>query len=245
MKTLNTIIATLCVLTFSIVGSVQAQHFDVEFGYFNGGIEFESEGPGIDSAGVFETEFEVFNPDGTQLAEDPGFASNFVEGTETFNTASGDSIFINVNQSSTFGTYLTYFNPQTGQFEATDASITIEDNSPAVTSDLVVTGTGLSGDLSQFLVTSNGSEIDTHVDYILSADAQDGAYGLLLNLTSDNLSGELTNVESEQFFVVFNNGLSERAFEGAVDNFIGNAIPEPSACFVLSMLTLGALRRRR
>ena len=241
-------IFTFCVCTFAFAGSlthVQAQHFDVEFGYFNGEIEFETEGPGIDALGIFETEFEFENMDGSQVAEDPGFASNFVEGDETFSVTSGDNIFINVNQSSTLGSYLTFFNTTSGAFESTNATITVEDNSPAGTSDLVVTESGLSGDLSQFLVTSDGTEIDTHVDYILSAGAQDGVYGLLLNLESDNLSGDLTQTDSGQFWVLFNNGLSERAFETAVGNFSTSSIPEPSSFIVLAALSTGLLRRKR
>lgn len=244
MKLLN--IFTLCVLSITILNLpvlAQEGHFDVEFGYFDGGIEFETTGSAIDAIGIFESEFEVFNADGTQVAEDPGFASNFVEGTESFSVTSGDSIFANVNQSSTFGTHLTYFNPLTGNFESTDATFTIEDNSPVATSDLVVSSSGLSGDLSQFIVTSDGSEIDSHLDFILSADAQDGVYGLLLNLESDNLSGDLLQNESGQFWVVFNNGLDERTFEASVENF--SAVPEPSSFMVLSVLMTGMLRRKR
>ncbi len=120
----------LCGCLAVATASAQEEHSDIEFGYFDGLIEFESDGPGIDAAGVFEAEFEVFNMDGTKEAEDPGFASNFSEGSESFLVTSGDSIFLTVNQSSTFGSYLTYFNPATGQFESTSATFTIEDNSP-------------------------------------------------------------------------------------------------------------------
>lgn len=246
MKLHNIFSTCVCIFAIACSSSISAQeHFDVEFGYFDGAIEFESDGPGIDAMGVFETEFEVFNMDGTQEAEDPGFASNFIEGDEVFSVTSGDSIFANVNQSSTFGSYLTYFNTSSGEFESTSATITIEDNSPGGTSDLVVTDSGVSGDLSQFIVTSDGSEIDTHVDFILSADAQEGAYALLLNLESDNLSGDLTDTESGRFWVVFNNGLNETVFDNAVDNFRGTSVPEPSSFVVLAALTTGMLRRKR
>ena len=223
--------------------TVSAQHFDVEFGYFGGVIEFESDVAGIDAAGVFESEFEFTNMDGSQVAEDPGFASNFMEGNENFVVTSGDSVFVNVNQSATLGSYLTYFDPSTGNFESTNETVTIEDNSPAGTSDLIVTETGLSGSLSQFVVTSDGSEIDSHVDYILSADAQAGVYGLLLNIESDNLSGDLTDTTSEQFWVLLNNGLSEDVFEASVQNFV--AVPEPSSAAVLALICAGGLVRRR
>ena len=224
-------------------GSVFAQHTDVEFGYEGGLIEFESDGPGIDAAGIFESEFEVMNMDGTQVAEDPGFASNFVEGNESFMVTSGDSIFVNVNQSATFSTFLTYFNPNTNQFEVTNSTMTVEDNSPGGTSNLIVSANGLSGDLSQFVTTSDGSEIDSHVDYILSANAEEGVYGLLLNIESDNLSGDLTDTTSDRFWVLFNNGLSESVFEASVENF--SAVPEPSCIAIIALSMTCALRRNR
>ena len=232
------------VLSLMVASSAMAQkHFDVEFGYVDGLIDFESDGPGIDAAGIFEAEFEQMNMDGSQVAEDPGFASNFTKGNESFMVTSGDTIFLNVNQSSTFGSFLTYFNPVSGQFESTDATMTVEDNSPNGTTDLVVTDSGLSGDLSQFLITSDGSEIDTHVDYILSSGAQAGIYGLLLNIESDNMSGDLDAATSEQFWVLFNNGLTEETFEAGVGNF--QAIPEPSCAVIVTLMMVGVARRRR
>ena len=234
--------AMFCVFGAHVLDA-QEEHFDVEFGYEDGSLIFESSGPGIDAAGIFEAEFEVLNMDGSQVAEDPGFASNFMEGDETFSITSGDSMFLNANQSSTLGSYLTYFNPASNQFESTDATITIEDNSPGATSDLIVTESDLSGDMSQYVVTSDGFEIDTHVDYILSSGAQEGLYGILLNLESDNLSGDLSVATSDQFWVVFNNGLSEEVFEGAIGNF--SAVPEPSSSVIIVAVALGILRRKR
>ena len=232
-------------LTLLFCSPTFAQHFDVEFGYEGGTIIFENDTPGIDAAGIFESEFEVFNGDGTQVAEDPGFASNFTKGDEAFSVASGDSIFVNVNQSATLGGFLNYYNPISGAFESTDASFTIEDNSPALTFDLTITENALSGDLSQFVTTSTGAEIDSHVDFILSSGAQDGVYGLLLNIESDNLSGELTSNTSEAFWVLFNNGLSEEVFENAVGNFEATAVPEPTACIFAPVALVALLKRRR
>ena len=225
-------------------GSAMAQHSDVEFGYEAGGIIFESDGPGIDAAGVFESEFEVFNMDGTKVAEDPGFASNFTEGDETFSVTAGDSVFVNVNQSPTLGSFLTYFDPVSNQFTSSAATFTITDNSPMFTTDLVIDENGLvSGDTSQFIITSTGAEIDSHVDFTLSSGAADGAYGLLLSIESDNASGDLNDVTSDTYWVVFNNGLLEEDFERAVARFSG--VPEPSAFGIVSVLALAALRRKR
>ena len=231
-------------ITLLFTGSAltYAQHTDVEFGYEGGGIIFESENMGIDASGVFESEFEAMNMDGSQVAEDPGFASNFTKGTEMFEVTSGDSIFLNVNQSSTLGSYLTYYNPVSGSFESTNATFTIEDNSPGMTSDLIISESGLMGDLSQFLITSTGDEIDTHVDYILSSGAAPGVYGLLLNIESDNAMGGLNNTTSDAFWVVFNNGLSEDDFEAGVSAFV---VPEPSACVLLPIAFAAFLRRKR
>ncbi len=238
---LKTIFSLSLVSLFA--GVAFAQHSDIEFGYENGSIFFESDGPGINAAGVFESEFEIFPMDGTKIAEDPGFASNFMEGMETFEVANGDSIFVNVNQSAHFGGFLTYFNPLSGEFESTNATFTIQDNSPMVTSDLVVSEGGLAGDLSQFVVTSDGSEIDSHVDFVLSSGAADGAYGLLLNIESDNASGELTDATSEAFWVVFNNGLDKDVFESAVGRF--TVVPEPGSAGVIAIGLLFFARRKR
>lgn len=237
--------ATLIAMVLAISSPVLAQHSDVEFGYEGGQIFFETEGPpGIDAVTVFESEFEIFNMDGTQVAEDPGFATNFTEGDEVFMVTPGDSLFVNVNQSTTLGSFLTFFNPATMSFETTTATFTIEDNSPGGTSDLIVSAGGLAGDFSQFIATSEGFEIDAHVDFILSSGAEAGAYGLLLNIESDNLSGDLTDTTSELFWVVFNNGLSEQAFASAVSQFTV-AIPEPSAALLIAASSLALLRRRR
>ncbi len=243
MKIFHRVCSVLAVLV--LTGSLFAQHSDVEFGYEGGLIEFETSGPpGIDALTVFESQFEVFNMDGTQVAEDPGFASNFTEGAEMFMVTSGDSIFLNVNQSATLGSFLTFFNPASMSFETTAATFDIQDNSPGGTTDLIVSSDGLVGDLSQFIVTSTGFEIDTHVDFILSSGALEGAYGLLLNLESDNLSGDLTDTTSGAFWVVFNNGLSEEDFESAVSQFT-SPVPEPSATLLIFASGLALLRRRR
>ena len=219
MKNTFTSIAA-CAALLLVSSTTFAQHFDVEFGYEDGVIVFENEEAGIDGAGIFESEFEVFNPDGTQVAEDPGFASNFMEKDEAFFVEDGDSFFVNVNFSNTLGTYLAYFNPVTNSFETTTAFFLIEDNSPNLTTDMMVTADQVTGDTSQFIVTSSGAEIDSHVDYVLSAGAADGVYGLLVNMESDNLSGVLTDDRSAPFWVLFNNGLEEEDFEAAVENFL-------------------------
>ncbi|MEM9410130.1 MAG: hypothetical protein AAGA30_03390 [Planctomycetota bacterium] len=233
----------VCLLAAS-QGFAQEMHSDIEFGYEGGFIEFESDGSGIDSAGVFEADFELEG--GVLEAENPGFASNFIEddgmgNVEEFMVTSGDNIFLNANASATFGTFLTYYNPATGSFESTSATITIEDNSPTLTGDLVISENDAIGDASQFLITSTGAEIDTHVDFILSNGAATGAYGLLLNLESDSTA--LTSNTSENFWIVFNNGLGEEAYESAVDRF--TAVPEPSAVSILLVSSLALLRRNR
>ena len=95
------------------------------------------------------------------------------------------------------------------------------------------------------MTTSTGAEIDSHVDFILSSGAADGVYGLLLNIESDNLSGELTSNTSEAFWVLFNNGLSEEVFENAVGNFEATAVPEPTACIFAPVALVALLKRRR
>jgi hypothetical protein len=126
-------------------------------------------------------------------------------------------------------------------FGLTDATLTIVDNSPGFTDDLVIGNTNLiSGDNPQFIAQADlSNEIHSHVDFFLSNNAGVGAYGILLNLHSDNAD----IADSKNFWFVFNYGMSEADFHFKALPAFGK-IPEPSSFLVLMGLAAGAIRYR-
>jgi len=198
-------------------------------------------------------------------AEDPGFITAADEGLQV---NSGDSIsvlFLDAAANSAAGQgFVSFYNPVTGQLEAA-GNIAISNQGDASTT--VLNGTAIdSGSASLFL--SNGSdgnlasnapdpadnlilpagEIHNHLTFdIDDSTAATGAFGILLQFEADLASTGLdgvTDVTSEPFFLIFNNGLSEEVFENeAVAAF--SVVPEPSAAIVLSVIAGGMLSRRR
>ena len=74
-------------------------------------------------------------------------------------------------------------------------------------------------------------DVHTHIDFTLEPLGIDaGAYGLLMELTTD--AAGIAN--SKSYYIVFNFGLEEDAFEGAVEAFAAK-IPEPTSLTVLGM----------
>ncbi|MCZ8076046.1 MAG: PEP-CTERM sorting domain-containing protein, partial [Paucibacter sp.] len=69
-----------------------------------------------------------------------------------------------------------------------------------------------------------------------------GAYLIELKLKSDDYAA------SDSFYIVFNRGLSEAAFESSVDALVAVPVPEPSS-YILMLAGMGAVgllvRRRR
>lgn len=206
-----------------------AQHSDVEFEYANGMIEVEFGAEGR----VFESEFPttgIFE----QFTDDPGFASEAAEGL-------GVNPFDNIDYN-ILGP-LEYHDGSGFAAVPTGASILIEDNpNGGLTVDAStagpISGTGLIGQADA------GGDVHTHIDFTLQPNTlgapEYGAYALLMELTTD-----ATGIgNSDSFYVVFNFGLDEVTFEGAVEDF-ANKIPEPTTLVVAAMGGLVLLSRRR
>ena len=201
-----------------------SQHADVEFGYDSTSSPttfiVEESVVTCEQLLLFESEMvalDPFNQDDLG-ADDPGFATNSLEGLDV---NPGDLIWLNVldaSEYSQFGLgYVTFYNPATDSLEAL-GRIAIEDNSVG-TPDLVLSGTsGIeSGSNPQFIDVGNSTgTIHDHVIFDLLDDATTpvGALGIMVQLQADlaPTDGEI-DVESEPFWIVFNHGMSTSDFE--------------------------------
>ena len=186
-----------------------AQHADIEFSYENDvliirdGIPSNNEG-----AQIFEATFPLrgFTE---RFTENPGFLSEIGNGDMVL---PGDDIELELFESQTFGSFLTYFDPATGQMEPTAATIRINDNAGTNTEDLEISNTDFSGVNPQFIQTgSSAGEIHSHIDFFLSEEAEgnNGAYGILFRLTTSNSMIE----NSQLIWLVFNFGMSPSEFD--------------------------------
>ncbi|WP_428504910.1 PEP-CTERM sorting domain-containing protein [Roseateles sp.] len=89
---------------------------------------------------------------------------------------------------------------------------------------------------------SAGGTIHDHLKMSVTPNAPVGAYLIELKLKSDDYAA------SDSFYIVFNRGLSEAAFESSVDALVTAPVPEPSS-YILMLAGMGAIgllaRRRR
>jgi hypothetical protein len=210
-------------------GPLWAQHDDdVLFSYENNRITFLNGGVSfLDANRFFEAEF------GTtgildRYAGDPGFESfpSFI--------GSNDQITFNLLPSR-FGTYLTAWDPVSNSILTNHAyGLTID--SASFSLDVTASSGG-----SQLLgsAAANGY-FHIHPDVLLSANAPQGAYGLLMTLQTNAAGIE----NSEPFWVIFNYGLDDPVFDRGIAAMIG--VPEPGTGLVWLGLVLAAgLRRQR
>jgi hypothetical protein len=203
--------------------SATAQHTDIEFEYDNNKIvvDFGAEGR------VYEADFAT---DGSfeQETDDPGIASEVIEG---LGVNAGDTIDYEV-----LGP-LEYHNGADFAIVPTGASIGIGDNpSGGLTVDANtnghVSGSGI------IAIADSVGDVHTHVEFKLdplSLDTDEyGAYALLMQLTTD----EPGVAPSDSFYIVFNFGLEEAVFEGAVGAFAAK-VPEPTSLVLAASILLG------
>lgn len=204
-------------LTFSI--SASAQHADIRFAYeanvvvVRGGIDGNTDG-----LQIFEGTFPV-RGFSDRFTENPGFLAEIANGDMVL---PGDGVEIEILESQTFESYLTYFDPQTNTLSPTDATITIDDNAGNNTSDIVIANLEITGDNPQFIQTaSNAGEVHSHIDFSLSDESPVGAYGFLFSLLPTDVMIE----PSQPIWLVFNFGMSPSEFdEFAIPAFIGSDI---------------------
>jgi hypothetical protein len=213
-------------------GAALAQHSDIEFFYSDGKIqiEFGSEGQ------VFEGEFPtsgLFE----QFTTDPGFGSEAAEG---LGIQPGNIIDYNIlgplryHDGTDFapvptGAQIEIFDTPTGGLIVNDSII-----GP-------ISGSGAIG------MADGSGDLHAHVDFELQPLSLDtpqfGAYGILMELFTD----EPGIANSDPFYIVFNFGLDEATFEGAVGDF-AHAVPEPSSlvlCALGSVLLVFSSKRMR
>ena len=236
--------------------TVSAQHSDVEFGYDDASnpsaLIFEVFEETSEGFAVFESEFEAndpFNSDDLS-SDEPGFATNE---DENLLVNQGDLLWINVldaaaNSSVGVG-YVNFYNPATDMLEAT-GRVAFQGNSSSV-EDGILDGSILeSGSALQFLGQGDSDqEIHDHVvfDLLNESTTPNGAFGVLLELQSDFDADGTAELTSDQFWVIFNHGLSEEQFENdALRAFGVSAIPEPAtaALLLLGVAAIGTRRRR-
>jgi len=247
--------ATAFVFAASISTVTFAQHSDIIYGYDDnsnpGAIILENDNTTSDGIQYWESAFEDADPGtaGDQLqADEPGFANEPGEGF-IFNT--GDEIFVaavDASMYSSFGVgFVNYYNPGSGMLEAS-GDITIFDDVGS-TSNHVLSGATATGDALQFLGTADADgEVHEHVTFDIDDSAAVGAYGVLLRVYSDlDIPDGTLDVESDEFWIIFNNGLTEEEFEDwALPQFgVVTSVPEPGSLGFIVAGSLYAISRRR
>ena len=210
----------ICSLVLVCATPLFAQHSDVEFSYENDAIVMRD---GIESFTEGTLVFEGTIPDfgfSAGFTENPGFLAEIVNGDTVF---AGDNIEIEILESSSFGTFLTFFSDAAGTLMPTDTTLTICDNAGGNTANLTIGNVALNGDNPQFVQTADSfDEVHSHIDFALSAEIGPetaGAYGILFRLLSDNDS----IIDSDPIWLVFNFGMSPVDFDNlAIPAFVGS-----------------------
>ena len=209
-------------IVFLLPSMIFAQHSDILFSYENDEIVIRDGVEGFtDGFQIFEGTFPK-SGFSRRFTENPGFLS---ESANEDMVSSGDQIQIELLESSTFGSFLTQFDGETGMLGPTDATVTIDDNMGDNTLDLVIGNLELTGDNPQFIQTADSfDEVHSHINFTLSVEAEaectpaGDAYGILFRLVTSNSSVE----NSQPVWLVFNYGMSPADFENiAIPAFVG------------------------
>ena len=220
-QTLRTSATVLTLTTLACsFASADEEHYDI--GVWNdngtlmtGGFDHDTETLAVQNLRVFEAEF----------GEDPTFPYSTDEpgiGGVADDIGLMEGSVIEMNVSAGLGVW-----NGSGFNYGTSNSMTIDYGPTSVDT--------LSGGTLNFLVTE---DFDLHPIWSVNEQAAPGAY--LVELTA-SMDGYNT---SDSFYVVFNLGLDEEAYEESVDWVNDNIIPAPG---VLALLGMGglAVRRRR
>jgi len=235
---LAVLLATLIVPSASF--AQEEMHSDIEFGFADlTNPEFEIELTEETDEGILVAEGEFERAGSFATADSPGFITPADEGL-TVNP--GDQVFVRVLDASAAGSpttrgvgYVNFYNPATDALENQDSSFGTLDITGSNNAVSTFAGDQLvSGDAEVFLATgSDGTamsnvppslgeanvvlgpgEIHNHLAFDLSGSlaTTDGAVGLLLQFTTIPADGS-DPVESDPYFLIFNNGMDEEDFE--------------------------------
>ena len=208
----------LVVCTLPLALPVYAQHSDIAISYEDDSLIMRDGIEGFtDGLQIFQGNFPT-SGFAIRFTENPGFLAEIGNGDML---EAGDRIDIEILESATFESFLTYYDPVADAIAPTSATIVIEDNAGDNTIDLTVGYTSLSGDNPQFIQMADGmGEVHSHIDFFLSEEAEFGAYGFLFRLNTDNPSFQ----SSPPVWLVFNYGLSPFELqEMAIPAFIGES----------------------
>lgn len=251
---LATILATL----FASTSFAQEMHSDIEFGFEDpANPVFEIELDEVTDEGIQVAEGSFVRAGSFATTDAPGFITP-VSDTENLTVRVGEQVFVRVLDASAADSpttrgvgYVNFYNPTTDSLENLDSTngtvdITGSGNSVSVfAGDQLISGdeevllaTGSDGttmsnvppSLGEENVVLGPGEIHNHLAFDLSGSlaTTDGAIGLLLQFTTIPADGSAP-VESDPYFLIFNNGLEEEVFEtdalaafGLVEEILGD-----------------------
>ena len=208
------------VLLSGATAHADEEHYDI--GVWNdngvlmtGGWDHDTESMAVSSLRVFEAEF----------GEDPSFPFSIDEPG-----IGGAAADVGLAEGSTIKLSLAAgISAWNGNgFSATSSSMNVSFGPGSVDS-----GTG--GDLD-FLVAD---DYDYHPIFSIDNNAAVGSYLLQFSVSVDGLTS------SDPFWIVFNLGMEEEAYEESVEWVEGNLVPAPGAIGLLAMAGLASSRRRR
>ncbi len=234
------------------------EHSDIEFGYENGALVIEPGELTTEGIMIFESEFEVLEINGQSSlgADEPGFDTPVAEGLVV---NPGDTAWLNVLNASNYSSVgvgiVNYYNPNSGMLELLGLSeqISIIDNTETGTDDLILGSSMADGqDNPQFIgIADDNGEIHDHVVFdLLNEESMPlGAYGILFQLQTDFDFDGIMDLTSDEFWIVFNHGMTESDFENFAIPAFGPSsagVPEPGSAAILFVAgSLAGLRRRK